>query len=143
MKKINLKNILKKTFKSKKVKKKNKVKIIKKKVSKKIVGITGANGALGTAFIKKYPTHLKHEGARQPGKVYPYPASWHRLDSSLRFASMEPEKFAGSKPPDLMFSMASGFVGEATAVAFVDFVKNHEHKFSAEDVLNDYQKKRE
>tara|TARA_Y100001970_G_scaffold254666_1_gene330627 strand:- start:8 stop:850 length:843 start_codon:yes stop_codon:yes gene_type:complete len=37
MKKINLKNILKKTFKSKKVKKKNKVKIIKKKVSKKIV----------------------------------------------------------------------------------------------------------
>tara|TARA_B100001113_G_scaffold230777_1_gene189531 strand:+ start:170 stop:1012 length:843 start_codon:yes stop_codon:yes gene_type:complete len=37
MKKINLKNILKKTFKSKKVKKKNKVKVVKKKVSKKIV----------------------------------------------------------------------------------------------------------
>mgnify|MGYP001159591519 CR=1 FL=1 len=96
-----------------------------------------------TAFIKKYPTHLKHEGARQPGKVYPYPASWHRLDSSLRFASMEPEKFAGSKPPDLMFSMASGFVGEATAVAFVDFVKNYIVRFNAEDVLDNFDKNKD
>ena len=96
-----------------------------------------------TAFIKKYPAHLKHDGTRQPGKVYPYPASWHRLDLSLKFATMEPEKFAGTKPPDLMFSMASGFVGEATAVAFIDFVKNYIVRFNAEDVLDNFNKNKD
>tara|TARA_Y100001938_G_C7948650_1_gene358096 strand:- start:433 stop:819 length:387 start_codon:yes stop_codon:yes gene_type:complete len=36
--------------------------------------------------------------------------------------------------------MCSGFIGPETTIAFVDFVKNHEFKFSAEDVLNDYEK---
>ena len=51
MKKINLKNILKKTFKSKKVKKKNKLKTAKKKVSKKITKI--ANKKKKSLKVKK------------------------------------------------------------------------------------------
>ena len=90
------------------------------------------------SFIKKYPAHLKHEGQRQPGTVYPYPASWHRLDQSFKHAEVEPKDFAGKNTPDIMYSMATGFVGEATSVAFIDFVKNFITRYNAEDVLNNF-----
>jgi len=95
------------------------------------------------AFIKKYPAHLKHDGSRHPGQVYPYPASWHRLDTSLKYAEISPSKYAGSRPPDMMFSMASGFVGEVTAIAFIDFVKNYITRFNAEDVLDRFDENKE
>ena len=96
-----------------------------------------------TSFIKKSPAHLKHEGQRQPGTVYPYPASWHRLDQSFKHASIEPKNYAGADLPEMMYSMASGFIGEATAVAFVDFVKNYITRYNANDVLDNFEKNKD
>lgn len=90
------------------------------------------------SFIKKYPSHLMHSGERNPGTVYPYPASWHRLDSSLKHADIEPSKFAGGDIDDLLFYFASGFVGSITSAAFVDYIRNYKLKISAEDVLDDF-----
>ena len=95
---------------------------------------TGVDSII-TSFIRKYPSHLRHTGELQPGKVYPNPASWYRLGQSLKHADIEPEKLVGNLVPDLFYPMCTGFIGTETAVAFTDFVRNYEIKFSAEDVL--------
>ena len=92
-----------------------------------------------TEFIKKYPSHLRHVGELQPGKVYPNPASWDRLDTSLKYCNMTPSQIVGtSECPDMFYSMCTGFIGTEAAVSFTDFVRNYEVKFSAEDVLDNY-----
>ena len=95
------------------------------------------------SFIRKYPSHLRHEGQLEPGVVYPNPASWDRLCESLRYANIAPEDICGSAVPDLFFSMCSGFIGEATSAAFQDYVANYEMKFSAEDVLDKWSSKKD
>jgi len=89
-------------------------------------------------FIKKYPAHLMHSGERNPGTVYPYPASWARLDKSLKHANCTPSYYAGQDVPDLMLHITTGFIGIHTAAAFLDFVKNYELKLSADDILNNF-----
>jgi len=89
-------------------------------------------------FIKKYPSHLRHVGELESGKVYPNPASWHRLCASLIYADMNPDDYAGKSLPDLFYAMCTGFIGTTTSVAFAEFIRNYETKFSAEDVLDKY-----
>lgn len=89
-------------------------------------------------FIRKYPSHLRHTGELQPGKVYPNPASWHRLGTSLKYCDMSPSNLIGGSCPDMFYSMCTGFIGMETSVAFTDFVRNYEVKFSAEDILDNY-----
>jgi hypothetical protein len=96
--------------------------------------------ALMISFIEKYPAHLRHTGQIQPGIVYPNPASWDRLNTSLEYADMQPLQSCGENYNPLFYSMCTGFLGVETTIAFVDYVKNHESKFSAEDILNDYAK---
>ena len=91
-------------------------------------------------FIKKYPSHLRHVGELQPGKVYPNPASWDRLDKSLKYANLTPTSLVGGEVSEVVFPMCTGFVGVETSVAFVDFIRNYEVKFSAEDVVDDWEK---
>ena len=93
-----------------------------------------------TEFISKYPAHLRHTGELQPGKVYPNPASWHRLATSLEYCNMSPASIVGNQCPDLFYSMCTGFVGTETSVAFTDYVRNYEVKYSAEDILDNYSK---
>lgn len=94
-------------------------------------------------FIKKYPSHLRHTKTLEPGKVYPNPASWHRLDSSLKHAGIEPTGTINSNMSDLFYPMCTGFIGQETTVAFVDFVRNYEIKFSAEDILDGWRKNKD
>lgn len=91
------------------------------------------------SFIKKYPSHLRHIGDLEPGTTYPNPASWHRLCYSLIHADMNPDSIAGKSLPDLFYAMCKGFIGEPTSIALTDFVRNYEIKFSAEDILNNYE----
>ena len=95
------------------------------------------------SFIEKYPARLRHTGQMEPGKVYPNPASWDRLDTALTYAGFEPSKSGGVNYNPLMYSMCTGFLGEESTIAFVDYVKNHEIKFSAQDVLNDFDTKKD
>ena len=91
-------------------------------------------------FIKKYPSHLRHTGKLEPGKVYPNPASWHRLNVSLRYAGSDPQNVVGTKLSDIFYPMCTGFVGVESSVAFTDFVRNYEVKFCAKDILEDWDK---
>ncbi len=90
-------------------------------------------------FIKKYPSHLMHEGQRSPGEVYPYPASWARLDQSLKHAGLEPTKYAGKDIPDATLFISAGFIGNSTTAAFLDYIKNYKFKLSAEEILDRYE----
>ena len=93
------------------------------------------------SFIEKYPARLRHTGQIEPGKVYPNPASWDRLNTSLSYANMSPTSCCGANYDILFYSLCSGFLGTETTISFVDYVKNYEFKFCAEDILNDYENK--
>lgn len=96
-----------------------------------------------TKFIKQFPAHLKHEGERNPGSVYPYPASWARLDKSFKHANLEPVKYAGKDLPMLMWNITEGFIGSPTAAAFLDYIKNYEFKMNAKDILDSFEENKE
>ena len=85
-------------------------------------------------FIKKYPAHLRHSGDMQPGKVYPNPASWQRLDESITYAGIDLETTYNP----IIIPMSIGFIGEETTPAFVKFVKDMKRSFSATDVIDLY-----
>ena len=94
-------------------------------------------------FIHNNPKHLNHTGEFEPGKVYPNPASWHRLARSLKHVGWEPSGLAGDKTPEGLYSMCLGFGGVEASSSFVSFVEKYEMQFRAEDVLDDYDKKKD
>ena len=96
------------------------------------------------SFIKNNPNFLRHKGEMEPGKVYPNPASWHRLSTSLIYADINPDDYAGKQnQPNLFYPLCQGFVGETTTVKFVNFVREYEKRFCAEDVLDHWESKSE
>ena len=95
-------------------------------------------------FIRNNPNFLRHVGEMEPGKVYPNPASWHRLSSSLIHANLNPDNYAGQLSlPDLLYPLCLGFIGETTTIKFVNFISEYEQKFRAEDVLDDWEEKKD
>ncbi len=87
-------------------------------------------------FCRQEPAHWRVDaGGAASGTVLPTPASWHRLDETLKFAGWEPSNFAGSSTPDGFYALALGMVGAEAAIAFVNFVRDYERVISAEDVL--------
>jgi hypothetical protein len=87
-------------------------------------------------FIRNHPEHLRVDpGAVDPGTVCPTPASWHRLDESLRHMGLVPSELAGSGDSAL-YPLSMGFVGTEAAIAYTEFVKNYERVISADDVLS-------
>jgi ribosomal protein S17E len=89
-------------------------------------------------YIKKYPAHLRHEGPMTPGKVYPNPASWARLDRSLKYAGIDIDSDDAYNP--ITSPMCLGFIGTETSTSFVSFIKNHKKTYGPEDVLKSYPK---
>jgi hypothetical protein len=89
-------------------------------------------------FIKKYPARLRHSGEIEPGKVYPNPASWSRFDKALKYANLGPSSKCGEYYDTLIYSLGLGFLGDASTIAFSDFVKNYNFSFGAKDLLNLY-----
>ena len=87
-------------------------------------------------FIRQTPAHLRPEvGSVEPGTVMPTPASWHRLDTSLKHMSWNATDVAGTRP-DGFYALCQGFVGTEAAIAFSEFVAKYERQVSAEDVLS-------
>lgn len=89
-------------------------------------------------FINQNPAHLRHTGQTEPGKVYPTPRSYERLDKSLKFAEISPSNSAGTSTPDGFYACCLGFVGIEAAIALQDFVKNYEFQIVAEDVIDNF-----
>lgn len=95
-------------------------------------------------FIKQNPSFLRHDKEKEPGKVYPNPASWHRLSETLIHANLNPDIYAGSKSlPDLLFPLSIGFVGDVATVKFIGFLQDYTRSYSAEDVAVRYPEVRE
>lgn len=96
------------------------------------------------SFIRDNSRHLNHKGDFEPSKVYPNPASWERLDRSLKYAGISPTSLLSQrvegKIPEGSYSIATGFVGVEAAIALVNYIENYENILSAEDVLNEYPK---
>ena len=87
-------------------------------------------------FIRQTPAHLRPEvSSVEPGTVMPTPASWHRLDTSLKHMSWNASDIAGTRP-DGFYALCQGFVGTEAAIAFSEFVAKYERQVSAEDVLS-------
>jgi len=89
-------------------------------------------------FISHHPAHLRHTGQIDPGKVYPSPRSWERVNHSLSSAGISPVNSAGRTVPSGFYAITMGFVGAEAAITFQDFVKNYELQISADDVINRY-----
>ena len=83
-------------------------------------------------FIRQHEEHLRPTKAPEPGKVAPNPASWERLDKSLKHMG-EVEQ-----PSDVWYPVALGMVGVEAAISLVEFAKNWENEVSAEDVLDNF-----
>jgi len=87
-------------------------------------------------FIRNNPAHLRYSGNFEPGKIYPNPAGWHRLDRSLKHAGWDASSLCGnSELPSGFYALSMGFVGIEPAISFVEFIKNYQNQFSAEDVI--------
>ena len=87
-------------------------------------------------FIRNHPEHLRVDpGKVEPGTVCPTPASWHRLDESLRHMGLAPSELAGTGA-DGVYALSTGFVGIEAGIAYSEFIKRYERVISAEDVLS-------
>jgi hypothetical protein len=90
-------------------------------------------------FIRQNPVHLRVDPSEvEPGTTCPNPASWHRVDQSLRHMGMAPTGLAGKTRPDGFYAVSLGMVGVEAAIAFADFVENYDMVLSAEDILDDW-----
>ena len=87
-------------------------------------------------FIRNHPEHLRIDvGGVEPGTVAPNPASWARLDESLRHMGMVPSELAGAGNTSI-YAMSTGFVGVEAAIAYSEFIKRYERIISVDDVLD-------
>ena len=86
-------------------------------------------------FIRHNPAHLRHAGKIEPGKIYPTPRSYEKLDCALGRCNWAPNDVAGNIP-DGFYALTTGFLGTEASISFRDFVKNYESQISAEDILD-------
>jgi hypothetical protein len=93
-----------------------------------------------TEFISKNSVHFApHPADIEPGKVFPTPASWTRLDESIKFANINLEKI-NKDNKSLLFNLCSGFIGNEASIEFSDFAEKYESSVNVEDILNHYDK---
>jgi hypothetical protein len=94
-------------------------------------------------FIRQNPAHLRVDPSTvEPGTVAPNPASWHRLDESLRHMGWGASVVAGSRPEGF-YAVSMGFVGTEAAIAYAEFVENYETVITAEDIIDRFDENKE
>tara|TARA_Y100001938_G_scaffold147551_1_gene228976 strand:+ start:145 stop:1221 length:1077 start_codon:yes stop_codon:yes gene_type:complete len=83
-------------------------------------------------FINQNRNHLEHKGDFEPNKVYPSRRSWKRFNDTAAPASV----FEEQGDLDLLFNLASAFLGFEAAVSLKDFVVNYAWQVTIEDLLD-------
>jgi len=83
-------------------------------------------------FINHNRKHLEHEGDFEPNKVYPSRRSWDRFSTTAEPAGV----FAEDGNRDLLFNLATAFVGFEAAVSLRDFVEKYEWQVTIEDLID-------
>ena len=85
-------------------------------------------------FINQNRNHLEHKGDFEPNKVYPSRRSWDRLSECLAGGGMLGED--AKEKTDVIFHLATAFVGFEASVALTDFVKTYERQVTVEMILD-------
>jgi hypothetical protein len=83
-------------------------------------------------FINHNRQHLEHKGDFEPNKVYPSRRSWKRFNDTAVATGV----FGEEGDRDLLFNLATAFVGFEGAVTLRDFVEKYEWQVSIDDILN-------
>ena len=83
-------------------------------------------------FINNNRNHLEHVGEFEPNKVYPSRRSWKRFNDTVDAVGV----FGEDGDRDLLFNLATAFVGFEAAVAFIDFVANYSKVVTVSDILD-------
>ena len=83
-------------------------------------------------FVNMNRAHLEHIGDFEPNKVYPSRRSWVRFNDTSAPAGV----FGEEGDRDLLFNLATAFVGFEAAVALRDFVEKYEWQVTIEDILD-------
>jgi len=86
-------------------------------------------------FINQNRAHLEHVGDFEPNKVYPSRRSWKRFNDTVTPAGV----FGEDGDRDLLFNLATSFVGFEGAVALRDFVEKYEWQVTIEDLVDNGQ----
>jgi hypothetical protein len=82
-------------------------------------------------FINQNRNHLEHVGEFEPNKVYPSRRSWDRFNSTAAPLGVFGEK----GDLDMLFNLATAFLGFEAAVSCRDFVEKYEWQVTIEDIL--------
>jgi len=94
-------------------------------------------------FLKEQESRLDPAVNVNPGSVQPSRRSWFRLDKAYRAVGLYEKDFKeDSVAYGRAYSVALGFVGVECANELVDYLKNRESNFTAEDVYKRYDKNR-
>jgi len=94
-----------------------------------------ANGKVDSVlwdFINMNRVHMEHIGDFEPNKVYPSRRSWKRFNDTVLPAGV----FGEGGDRDLLFNLATAFVGFEAAGALRDFVEKYEWQVTVEDILD-------
>jgi len=83
-------------------------------------------------FINHNRQHLEHKGDFEPNKVYPSRRSWKRLNDTAVSTGV----FGEEGDRDLLFNLATAFVGFEAAVSVRDFVEKYEWQVTISDILD-------
>jgi hypothetical protein len=83
-------------------------------------------------FINHNRQHLEHKGDFEPNKVYPSRRSWKRFNDTAVATGV----FGEEGDRDLLFNLATAFVGFEGAVTLRDFVEKYEWQVTIEDILD-------
>ena len=83
-------------------------------------------------FVNQNRTHMEHTGEFEPNKVYPSRRSWKRFNDTAAPTGV----FEENGNLDLLFNLATAFLGFEAAVTLRDFVANYGWQVSVDDLLN-------
>jgi hypothetical protein len=83
-------------------------------------------------FINQNRNHLEHKSDFEPNKVYPSRRSWTRFNNAAVPAGV----FGEGGDQDLLFNLATAFVGFEAAVSIKDFVANYQWQVTIQDLLD-------
>jgi len=83
-------------------------------------------------FINQNRNHLEHSDDFEPNKVYPSRRSWSRFNDTVVSTGAMGEE--GDR--DLLFNLATAFVGFEAAVSLRDFIENYAWQVTIEDLLD-------
>ena len=94
-----------------------------------------ANGQIPSVvwdFVNHNRKHLEHEGDFEPNKVYPSRRSWKRYCDTADSVGV----FDEDGDRDMLFNLATAFLGFEAAVSLRDFVEKYEWQVTIEDILD-------